>query len=470
MLYQTVWKPSVEYPLAQSFLSEKQLRKIEQSSMPKLIAKCGYNRNTSRAVLAGPIELGGGGFTPLYTTSGSGYVLHFLKNWRTPAEDIGKQLRITYAWSAFQAGVSFPLLEHPHKEVNYVKGKVIPATRKYLAAIEGTIVLDTKYIRPKLHEHDECIMDKAISMDFTPTQLERINCVRMFIGVMYTSEICTIDGASLRPGILNGNHNTHEYVITLSTPKQSKPNRRSWDLWAKLVTEFTSDGTRLKQQLGRWTSDHSKSGRWSAYRLRNKVYKYTSIDNNNHEYWEVYEQHGTHLQLQDEIDVTEFNPNVTSSIPVYIDLLDNGKQYSSHSQAEIILPVPAAKRTHGPMVKWDSFLLSQPKWIKVLLEDVEFYTTDDGEPDFYSLQSAHAEHGQLLCVSDGSVISHDMSFGWILATPKGTRLVGSKGPCNGRGNSLRAEGAGMLSGTLFLSILSDYLNQIFNIVFISDNA
>jgi hypothetical protein len=42
--------------------------------MPKLIAKCGFNRNTAKAVLAGPIELGGGGFTPLYTTSGSGRI------------------------------------------------------------------------------------------------------------------------------------------------------------------------------------------------------------------------------------------------------------------------------------------------------------------------------------------------------------------------------------------------------------
>jgi hypothetical protein len=120
MLYQTVWKPSAEYTLAQSFLTEKQLRSIETASLPKLIAKCGFNRDTSRAVLSGPIELGGGGFTPLYVTAGSGYILHFLKNWRTIKEDIGKQLRITYAWSAFQSGVSFPLLEEPHIELSYI--------------------------------------------------------------------------------------------------------------------------------------------------------------------------------------------------------------------------------------------------------------------------------------------------------------------------------------------------------------
>jgi hypothetical protein len=51
--------------------------------MPRLYEKCGFNRNTSRAVLAAPIELGGGGFSPLYVTAGTGYVTHFLKNWRT---------------------------------------------------------------------------------------------------------------------------------------------------------------------------------------------------------------------------------------------------------------------------------------------------------------------------------------------------------------------------------------------------
>jgi hypothetical protein len=74
-------------------------------------------------------------------------------------------------------------------------------------------------------------------------------------------------------------------------------------------------------------------------------------------------------------------------------------------------------------------------------------------------------------VSDGSVIFHDMSFGWVIATPDGKRLVGSKGPCNGRGNSLRAEGAGLLSLTMFLAIMTQYLEiEQINMVCISDNA
>jgi hypothetical protein len=52
-----------------------------------------------------------------------------------------------------------------------------------------------------------------------------------------------------------------------------------------------------------------------------------------------------------------------------------------------------------------------------------------------------------------------MSFGLILSTLDGVRLVGAAGPCNGRGNSLQAEAAGMLSVTLFIAILAKYLKM-----------
>jgi hypothetical protein len=146
MLYRSVWKPAIEYTLPQSFLSKQQLKKIKQACMPKFYAKCGFNRNTSRAVLAAPIELGGGGFTSLYVTAGTGYVTHFLKNWRTPTEDIGKQLRIAYAWYAYQSGVSYPVLEHPDRKLDYISGRVIQGVRTYLTEIDGTIVLHNKYI------------------------------------------------------------------------------------------------------------------------------------------------------------------------------------------------------------------------------------------------------------------------------------------------------------------------------------
>ena len=94
MLYQGVYRPKVEYPLGQTFLTDKQVEKIESASLPKIIAKCGYNRNMALDIRGGPKGLGGAGFYAFLNTIGATRVQHFPKNRRTPNEDIGKALRI----------------------------------------------------------------------------------------------------------------------------------------------------------------------------------------------------------------------------------------------------------------------------------------------------------------------------------------------------------------------------------------
>jgi hypothetical protein len=471
MLYKAVWKPAVEYILPQSFLSEKQLKTIEKASMPKLYAKCGFNRNTSRAVLAGPIELGGGGFTPLYATAGTGYVTHFLKNWRTPTEDIGKQLRIVYAWSAYQSGVSYPLLEHPGRPLDYISGKVIPGLRKYLNEIDGTIVLHNKYIRPKLRVEDKCIMDRVNELSFTQNQRERINCVRMYLGVMYLSEICNTAGDALQKGIEKNTHDKNVYNVTIQRPKQKIPNSYSWKFWEKAIQSFTTNGKELDKKLGPWTKDHSRSGRWETYESKdNKVYDLRDNkeedEEDAHHYWDVYERRGYQLQLIDAVDLEVFN--VKEGTPIHIKSFANGTLYGE--MTDIVLQDRTAKRTCGPVVSWDKFIKSQPDWVVALLEDVHFFS-DDGYSNLYEIVAAAEEHGHLLAVSDGSVKFHDMSFGWILATPSGNRLAAAAGPCSGRGNSLRAEGAGMLSITMFIALIIKHLEvEPMEIIFISDNS
>ena len=80
MPYQGVFRPKVKYPLAQSFLTEKQVEKIESVSVPKIMAKCGYNRSTGLPIRGGPKVLGGAGFYSLLNTIGASRVQHFLKN------------------------------------------------------------------------------------------------------------------------------------------------------------------------------------------------------------------------------------------------------------------------------------------------------------------------------------------------------------------------------------------------------
>mgnify|MGYP005728877209 CR=1 FL=1 len=91
-----------------------------------------------------------------------------------------------------------------HRAVLHLRGTVIPYIREYLTDIDGVIRLDKIYIQPKLREHDISIMDIAINIDtLTGPDLQRINAVREWYNIMYVSEISTMDGKELLPGIDN---------------------------------------------------------------------------------------------------------------------------------------------------------------------------------------------------------------------------------------------------------------------------
>ena len=64
--------------------------KIDKASLGRLIATSGYNQNMDRRVAQAPIELGGAGFVPLKAYAYYGYIMYFIKHWRTPEEEIGK--------------------------------------------------------------------------------------------------------------------------------------------------------------------------------------------------------------------------------------------------------------------------------------------------------------------------------------------------------------------------------------------
>ena len=134
------------------------MKKIDSVSLPKTIAKCGYNRNTALQIRRGPKELGGVGFYSFKNTIETTGVQYFIKNWRTSKEDIGKALRIAMSWTQYSAGVPYPILSNTSQDLSYVKGRTILSVRKHLEECNGKIHLDTTYAQHPLRENNASIM------------------------------------------------------------------------------------------------------------------------------------------------------------------------------------------------------------------------------------------------------------------------------------------------------------------------
>ena len=494
MLHRSVWKPSVEYTIGQAFLNKKQLKKIQRENFPRIFAKCGYNRKTATAIMEGPSDMGGANFTPLYATANSTYVLHFIKNWRTGNEIIGKALRIVYAWCQYHAGTTFPLLERPQQMLPYLQGTVIPAIRYYLCEIGAVIRLDNTFIQPKLRVNDRSIMDMAISI-FTMTgkQLQRVNAVREYFNVFYLSEISTPDGKALIPGIDSGTSIHQRYQPTKRAPKQARPGRRSFDLWKQVLSKFTRNTSMLLDiPLGAWTEDHSTHGIWTFYESDDKVFEYvvpvvdttlnettestvassatnetehdddedtdqSSVIDTSVKHWNVYVKHGSTLTLHHQSEFDDFD--MTQAVPIHITKLSNSKlgfQSTNIVETELTPCIDPATGTFKDLIA------IQPKWIRELLPvDTIHYPEQEYSPD--DIMEIHGERDSpnegLLVVSDGSVKVNNMAHGWVIANNDGTKIVCGAGAAQGKGSSLRAEGYGMLAATVFMTLIGEYTNR-----------
>jgi len=76
-----------------------------------MVAKCGYNWNSSLAMLFGPTWLSGATFFHLCNFQGFDQISYFLKHWRSPKASPDKMLWIAVSWLQFCAGISTSQVE-----------------------------------------------------------------------------------------------------------------------------------------------------------------------------------------------------------------------------------------------------------------------------------------------------------------------------------------------------------------------
>jgi hypothetical protein len=159
--YFACFLPSVCSPLACSYFTKTQLETIQRKSMSIIIARCGYNRNTKREIIYGPLEYGGANFRHLYHQQGIGQVLTFLKHWRSQLQAV-KLLRIAVRWFHQAIGMPFSMFENVTQKMPHLESKWLAAVRDFLATIPASSHLDSPGIPPIQRIHDEHIMEVVI--------------------------------------------------------------------------------------------------------------------------------------------------------------------------------------------------------------------------------------------------------------------------------------------------------------------
>ena len=193
--YYACYLPSIGYPLACSSLTYAQLDRVQRTAMRIIVARCGFNRNTKREIIYGPMAYGGANFRYLYMHQGVGQITTFIKHWRQPDTISGKLLRCTMAWTQMTAGTSYSILQRVYEVLPHLESRWLTSMRTFMADINATIELDETGVPSVQRQADKHIMDQILeSNKFTAAQIRRLNYCRLFLQAITLSDITDASG------------------------------------------------------------------------------------------------------------------------------------------------------------------------------------------------------------------------------------------------------------------------------------
>ena len=146
---------------------------------------------------------------------------------------------IILAWAQLLAGTQKPVLSDatialPHS----APMKWIPSIREFLHSIGDRMEVENLPVTPLQREHDWFLMDIALDLYSTPSDLLHLNAWRLYLQVTLLSDITTADGKFIQSEVMQS-HRPLSNSATELFPYQYSPNTAGWILCYAFLTHLT---------------------------------------------------------------------------------------------------------------------------------------------------------------------------------------------------------------------------------------
>ena len=406
---------------------------IDARFLRSLLPRCGYNRNMSRAIRYAPFSAGGAGFRPLYIIQGTLMLKQIFKHINSPSSDIGKMLLVTISWTQAFLGTSQCFLTDVQSPIPPANPSWLLEMRSFLKEINGSIRIASRSITPQmLRQNDRCIMDIVLHQQrWKKHQIVQINSCRRYIQAQTLSDITNIQGTRILADAFRGDTILTESV-RVSLFNQKRPGHAAWRTWNKFLLTISNRHGVLYNTLGSWIVSVDKTRHWpkTVYDPIQDI-----LFTNHHG-----AQYRTHtrtangifsIQPTDRLCMAFGYPTAT--------VITMGTLRPTHNYVAEVSFAPLQDLDLGiiPNIQvhnWDYNLL---RYCRNLSEKSEILK--------------HFRDGNIISCSDGSAITTGGSFGLVISTKSGQRLIKGRGLAPGAyPNSFRSEAYGVLATTRYL--------------------
>jgi hypothetical protein len=242
-------------------LNQKQCSSIQSPAICAILSKLHLNQHTSCAIVFGPSDYGGLDLPELYTSEGIGQFRFLLGHLRLH-DKTAKLILIYISYIQLLVVSSTLFFNLPYTAYSHsTDGGWLVSVWNFLFTTGLQIQIKRALVTQPPRKADMAIMDFFISLNLKPKQLKILNRCRVYLQILFVSDICSADGLTILPNYKHGHRLDHR-SSSLDWPHQPRPPASAWSLWRNSLAHLESKG-KLITALGDWTS--STHQEWQQY-------------------------------------------------------------------------------------------------------------------------------------------------------------------------------------------------------------
>jgi hypothetical protein len=255
----TVWK-SLLHPLPALSLTPEDCDSIMRPLLHYLLPAIGVCQNYPRSLVYSSTKHMGLGVPNLHTTQ----EIHRLKDLLCHVDHcttMGSLYRTSFEVMLIELGMGTDLTSMETTTMSFLAtDSLIKSSLLFLR--KHNIELRHDISLPFLRSADKILMNSFIQLSPSLDDLRALNNCRLYLQVMFLSEICTGDGLELTHEAWSGQRLDVPQKIA-SWPKQNKPLTREWQTWQLFLKKaFLHRGLKLRETLGHWSREDNQ---WEWY-------------------------------------------------------------------------------------------------------------------------------------------------------------------------------------------------------------
>ena len=234
--FHMIYIPTIQYCLPACSFSLKQGEMIQAKALEKFLPAMGWRRTSSRALVHGPIELGGYNIPHMFALQGTQKLITMINHIRAKTE-IGKLFIANINWIQVLSGRGTQFL-HDNFKIEYIPENWTLHVQSYMRECNISLKSDKFWTPDLARKNDIFLMEAAIGINSGLKDLQIINYWRLYFRAFRLSDICDGYGKQILLPYRKFAA-SHQWTDTrqsnLNWPKQSQPNKTSFNIWCKFL-------------------------------------------------------------------------------------------------------------------------------------------------------------------------------------------------------------------------------------------